>query len=306
MKKQKHNVSFVIAIYNPNLNKLKDTIESIVKQKGINSEIVICDDGSKTDYSGFLSELFFRINYCDYSYIRQKENVGTVKNVFAGVMACTSKYIKLLSPGDYMYSENIISEWLGFLKKNKADWSFGEAVYYRTENNHKFVFSGIAYPLDIKPYIKKDVKKCQWNCCVLKDLILGANTLCKKTILAEYLAEIVGKVRYAEDNIYRLMIFDGNIGVYFPKKTIFYEYGEGISTVKSTHWEKALHEDFINSNIIMKSHNSQKDPWKQRILNSFERWYFRKGYARLFNLLLLRNGFRMFYYRKYCPRKTQM
>ena len=306
MENQKHDVSFVVAIYNPDLSKLSDTLESIIKQKGIDSEIVICDDASNIDYSIFFSDFFLKYMFSNYSYIRQKENVGTVKNVLAGVMACNSDYVKLLSPGDYIYSEDVIRNWLNYIENKNADWSFGEAVYYRTENAHKTVFRGTAYPLDIKPYLDGNIKKCQWNCCVLKDLILGANTLCKNSILIKYLGEIDGKIKFAEDNIYRIMIFDGNVGIYYPEKTIYYEYGEGISTVNNVYWDNALHEDFINSNNIMKSHALDKESWKNHMLNSFDRWYFRDGIARLVNLFLLKGGIKMFFCRKYRPRKTQL
>ena len=55
------------------------------------------------------------------------------------------------------------------------------------------------------------------------DTILGAAVLAKRNIILKYLLEMEGKVKYAEDYMIRLMIFDNKIICHMDKNLIWYE-----------------------------------------------------------------------------------
>lgn len=69
----------------------------------------------------------------------------------------------------------------------------------------------------------------------------------------KYLEMIVGKVIYAEDNSYRIMMYRGEKFVYFPRNFLLYEYGEGVSTSGSAVWIKRLNHDWQVTNEIILS-----------------------------------------------------
>ena len=46
-------------------------------------------------------------------------------------------------------------------------------------------------------------------------------------------------------------MFDGIVGGYYPKNTMFYEYGTGISTRGSTIWDRRILDDWNAATKIM-------------------------------------------------------
>ena len=73
----------------------------------------------------------------------------------------------------------------------------------------------------------------------------------KKTI--EYLRLILNKVKYAEDNIYRLMIYQKEKAVWFEENVVLYEVGTGISTSENKKWKNKLEMDWVATNCILMS-----------------------------------------------------
>lgn len=71
-----------------------------------------------------------------------------------------------------------------------------------------------------------------------RNIVLGAAIIAQKQVMLKYLQRIVGKVKYAEDNIWRLMMFDGIVGCYFPYPAVLYETGTGVSTLGSNVWKR--------------------------------------------------------------------
>ena len=96
------------------------------------------------------------------------------------------------------------------------------------------------------PYIREDFVKARWNYVVLDDVALGAAILGKTSLQMRYAKDLLSaEIRYAEDYMYRLMMFDGVSGSYFRSTTVFYEYGTGVSSGKSKAWKKKLFHEYI-------------------------------------------------------------
>lgn len=77
--------------------------------------------------------------------------------------------------------------------------------------------------------------------------------LVKRAIAYSYLEFIVGKVIYAEDNIYRLMLYKNKSTSWFSFNPVLYEFGNGISTNESDVWSKRIHSDWNAANDILRS-----------------------------------------------------
>lgn len=240
------DVSVIVCTYNPDYEKLFKTVKSILYQKYINFEIIIADDGSQDNYFNKIENLFDEINYLDYQLIGDGNNRGTVKNIYNAIKKANGKYIKLISPGDYLYKEDILSRWIKFMNEQKAKISFGNAVYYSDINGKYEIIQRPNAPRFLmiyhNHYIYKKMIKYHYILC--QDLILGASTLMDKHIGIKYLREIIGKVRYAEDNIYSLMVVDGIKIFHYPDVVIWYEYGTGISTNKEESWKKIIRSEY--------------------------------------------------------------
>ena len=100
-------ISIIVCSYKPDFNKLKRTLLSIFRQKEVDVEVVLADDGSiGYDFSDVKNWIKERIplNF-EVKYSLLEKNVGTIKNVLAALDLVTSKYVKLISPGDYLNTE---------------------------------------------------------------------------------------------------------------------------------------------------------------------------------------------------------
>lgn len=246
----KFDVSVVIATYNPIWEKLKKTVNSILFQKNISYELIICDDGSKENYFDRLEKMLD--GKCHYKLIPSFSNVGTCKNVYNGLKKSLGRYVKLISPGDYLYDEFCLNNWIDYMKKNNFSVSFGNAVYYNTENDNMNIVCIKNNPQNPYMYKKNSLIFSQKeDYLVTENLILGAAILLERDLFCDYLIKIIGKVVYAEDNIFRLMIFNNIKIIYYPNKVLWYEYGSGISTNGNSIWNEKIKNDYNEATKIM-------------------------------------------------------
>ena len=93
------------------------------------------------------------------------------------------------------------------------------------------------------------------NYLILNDAILGACLLSERTITVKYMLEISEKCKYAEDMIYRLMISRNELIEYFPRKVIWYEFGEGISSSKNDKWKRIIEDERKHCNEMILKNN---------------------------------------------------
>ena len=254
------DVSVVVACYCPVWEKLKSTLESILFQKNVSFEIIIVDDSSEIDYFDKIQELFADNNFLAYQLIKQTVNRGTVKNIIAGVEIAQGRFVKLISPGDYLYQENSLIKFVQFCNVNQVNAVFGRGIYYIKEGSRIIVRNNISTPRYPEGYsLPYQLDSARLQYLVQDDLALGAATFVERTLLYHYLNEIVNKVIYAEDNAYRLMVAEGIPFVYVPEFLVWYEMGTGISTGTNKAWFKKLHQDWNNTDhIILKRLNLSK------------------------------------------------
>ena len=267
-KKEKCEVSIVVVTYNSNLSKLEATLNSICLQKNIRFEIIISDDGSAINYVNESIQFLEEKEFFDYIGIINEKNIGTVNNCYNAIRIANGKYVKLISPGDELCSD-ILRDWIDFIEENHKYWSFGDAFYYNAEQEmNKKIISCPCNPQIINCYNSNKEKLCRWNYLVFGDLVLGATIICQREIMIKYLSMISDKVVYAEDDIYRIMMFENIIPCYYPQEVIFYEYGTGISNCGNKIWEERLHKDWVATDEIMFG-NKQFDIFQKKIYKAY-------------------------------------
>lgn len=84
-----------------------------------------------------------------------------------------------------------------------------------------------------------------------------------------YVSRIVNQIVYAEDNIWRMMMFDGIVGGYFPCNAVLYEYGTGISTGGNNIWTKRIKKDWDKANELM-IQNKKLDNFQKAVVNAWK------------------------------------
>lgn len=128
-------VTVLLLTYNPNLNKLLTTLHSILLQKNVNIQIVISDDGSKESHMSEAEHYLKKQEFHNYRILLRKQNGGMVAGTYDALKLCKGKWLKMISPGDYLYGENSLRNWIDFMERNKLGVSYADAIYYRWHNN---------------------------------------------------------------------------------------------------------------------------------------------------------------------------
>lgn len=249
--KDTYEITVLVCSYNPKISTLFFTLDSILNQKDIELEIIIADDGSKNNLASEIEQFFKNKKFKNWKMVCNKSNRGTVHNLYSGLLVASGEYIKIISPGDAIYGENTLRKWLDFTVNNNYIWTFSDAFHYYGNIKNMKIISVNAHPNNITPYLNRDERTCIWNYVVWDDIALGATILCKKDIQIFYTKKILDKVIYAEDNMWRIMMFDGIVGGYYPHNTMFYEYGTGISTNGSSIWNQRIMLDWNAATNIM-------------------------------------------------------
>ena len=264
MNAETPEISVIMATYHPVWDKCLFTLESIIAQKNVDLELVITDDGSKENLFEKFASYLNEKGFTNYRLVSHEENQGTVKNYYDGISAAKGKYIKLISPGDALYSETTLEQWLSFLKKSGSVWSFAEATYYTTtEDNRRELLNVPVAPRLINCYLKGKHDQCRWNYVVLEDMPLGAAILCEREKLLEYIGNIVGLVKFAEDTSLSTMMYDGILPAYYSKSVVFYEFGIGVSTGNSK-WRARFLEDMRNFETFL-INRENKDAFQKKM-----------------------------------------
>lgn len=269
----KYKISVIVAMYNPIPEKLWLTLNSIIYQEKINLEIVIADDGSKNNLLNDIKEYMRKNDFSNYKLVFHKHNQGTVLNCYDGVNQASGDYIKLISPGDFFTSKDVLYQWVNHMVNSNLGWSFGEAVYYINDGRNYRTVSRKTHPQNTDPYVKHNEGKCRWNYLIHGDIALGAATISTRDLSLQYFQRIINKVKYAEDNIYRIMMFDGVMADYYPNNVIFYECNTGVSTSGDSKWGRLLHDDWVATNKIMMSNTYSGDAVQAKIKKQMMKSY---------------------------------
>lgn len=249
---EEFDISIFIATYNSEWEKVERAIYSALLQKGIRFEIIVCDDGSKENHFREIEDIFERWGFKNYKLLGAAKNEGTCKNVYKAVKNSRGKYIRGLTPGDYYNREDVLKRWYEWCEERKSLISFGRAIYYCEQQGKLEVLKITNNPRNLWIYRYTFPLEMQIAAYLYHgDLICGVDFMINRELMYEYLSEIADSVQYAEDNIYRLMMFDGVEFDYYPENVCFYEYGTGISTSKNEKWGKLLRKDINSTNAIL-------------------------------------------------------
>ena len=289
--------SVLVLTYNPDPEKLLWTIDSIIKQQGVDFEIVIADDGSKKKDFQSLRKYFDSKDFKSYTIVENKVNQGTVKNYYSGLLKCRGKYIKAISPGDMFVNEHMLRKLIDCLEKQKLDFVFTDVISYRKVAGKISPVKTKAHPNNKKAYWNGTLNDRRWQYLVLEDIAVGAAMLSKREITKKYIEEILGKVIYAEDNIWRIMFFDGVPGNCAPFESVYYEYGDGVSSTTESKWERLLTDDWNAATKIMLERKTD-DPFQKKLKRNLKIVYGDNDLRKMFVKGFLANKLRSKEYTK--------
>lgn len=258
------DVSVLVAVYNSDVKRLLQTLYSVLIQKDIGLEIVIADDGSADNHMSEIVEFFEKFGFTGYSLVLSPDNNGTVRNLINGMRCCSGRYVKAISPGDYLYDPLTLKEWVAFMDGSGAVFGSGRYLEYNPfkEGINEIISSAVPgrKPYLIDAYLNGiDRKKINYNYLLLDDFFMGAAILVKREVFDRYLKLIEGKVRYAEDSVFRMMISDGLYPAFMDRMLMWYSFGDGVSTRKNIKWYNIILHDHYKAGIVIRDRLNKSD-----------------------------------------------
>jgi len=236
-------IAILLVTYNPDWDKYRRTLYSIIIQKNVEVSLIIADDGSENDFFDLAEAYLNENNFQNYRYVKNQQNIGTVRNILSALTFVKAKYVKLISPGDYFYSENVLNEMIVFLENNPCSACFGDLYSYNSE----FEIKKVRKPINITPYENLNIKKQKYSFFRLGDLIIGASLVYNTDRLFFWLSELCSRIKYTEDNTtIACMLANDEIIRHIPLRNsvfVWYEIGTGISTNADYKWKRIINSE---------------------------------------------------------------
>ncbi len=237
-------VSVIVITYEPDTNKLVATLNSVVHQKDITFEIILSDDGSKNididkvehTVKGFVPEKI------PIQFVKNTPNMGTVLNLYSACQHVSGEYIKIISPGDLLYDENVLHDFYVYAKSHPENsFFFGRPAYY--SNNGSIETYDKSIPL--YPEIFNSTNQMIQNLALIHGHgPVGASYFHKTDAYKKYIALIANHVKFTEDYTTSILyLLDGGKLSLVDRKVVWYEYGIGISTSNADKWKKIYEDD---------------------------------------------------------------
>ena len=260
----KVEVSVVVLTYKPDWNKLRSTLKSIVMQKEVSFEIIVTDDGSERDYCEEIKNYMADAGFNRCVYNKNEKNVGTIKNYLSGIKRAKGQYIYGISPGDMLYGDMCLRKMVDFCVEKEARICFGNALYYKNDENGFKVFKGINHPKRPLFYREKMpffIMKSMFFC---NENILGASYMWKKECVLECFEKISHSALYMEDKCGTAVAIMKGIRIFhFDENVLWYETGTGVSALGNTEWNLKIQKDYTNTIYSLK-----KEYKRERILDA--------------------------------------
>lgn len=223
-------LTIVILQYRPDAGALRRTLASLAMQDTRNFAVVLGDDGSAEDYFAESCAYLTAHGITDVQTAKLDPNGGTVKNAQNAVRMAGTKWVLMLSPGDFLYDETTLSWWLERLQADAPRAAFGKQAYF-APGGAPHPVPGES-PFDRTPYdpVRYDARIIRRNVLLYDDGISGAGVVYERELFLAALDKMAGHVRLAEDFALRLFAVQGVRITRYDRVTVWYEYGGGVST----------------------------------------------------------------------------
>ena len=191
--------------------------------------VVLGDDGSAQDYFAESRAYLAAHGITDVQTTKLQPNGGTVKNARNAVRAAATRWVLMLSPGDFLYDSETLRWWLGRLQADEPRVAFGRQAYFTPDPPQP---TAGETPFDRTPYdpAHYDAKAIRRNLLLYDDGISGAGLVYERTLFLSALDKMADHVRLAEDFSLRLFAVQGVRITRYDRLTVWYEYGGGVST----------------------------------------------------------------------------
>ena len=259
------DISVCVLTYRPDYEKLFITLTSIIRQQGCSYEIIIADDGTPDFRQDEIAAWMSEHDVQDYCIVCSVANKGTVHNAMSAYSVATGKYVKAISPGDYLYCDTVLAEMLHFMKNERYRIAFGRSCYYSKDDRYYHIFDRMQ-PFQIRPYQERDFSAIKEAYLVCQDYANGAAFMGERDLVIAYTEIILGRVVYAEDSVYAIMIVDDIPLGFWNHNFIWYECKTGLTNTQSLDWKERIRADNLETlALVVERHAEFTDLYRWHI-----------------------------------------
>ncbi len=223
-------LTIVILQYRPDVGALRRTLASLAMQDTRDFAVVLGDDGSAEDYFAESRAYLAAHGITDVQTTKLTPNGGTVKNAQNAVRTAATKWVLMLSPGDFLYDETTVSWWLARLQADAPRVAFGKQAYFAPGDAPHPVPGQTPFDRDAYDPANYNAKAIRRNVLLYDDGICGTGVVYERELFLSALDKMAGHVRLAEDFALRLFAVQGVRITRYDRVTVWYEYGGGVST----------------------------------------------------------------------------
>ena len=234
--------SVLLLNYNASEEQMERTILSVINQKNVDFEIIVCDDCSRDNHFDYIEALFKEYEFKNYTLLPAEKNVGTVRNILRGLEIAKGKYAKPLGMGDLLYNDKTLKTVYDFMSKNNLQSCFGLIDSYVMKDGEKYPAEHKS-PFDIEAYRRQDKKRLIKNIVIAEDWVSGVCIFGTVSYYKYYIGMLKDKVIYCEDWATGLAIIDDEFLQLLDEYVVVYEMGTGVSTDRQKAWRAKLLED---------------------------------------------------------------
>lgn len=237
-------VSFIIPVYNTNYKVLRRCINSILKIKNIEYEILLIDDGSQSAFSNKYKEI--KCNNIKY-YYQINKGVSAARN--NGIKKSQGKYICFVDSDDIILAESINTD----LFKNEYDIIVYDLKYVVKNNESiKKEIVGESGTINVNSVIK----------CFLESRSFHSpcSKFYKKSTILDNDIFFNSRLIQSEDAIFNLDLLNINPSIYYYNKPLaVYYFDYNTSNIR---WENNTKKMFDNLSYYYKR--------KMNLCNNFD------------------------------------
>jgi glycosyltransferase involved in cell wall biosynthesis len=221
-------ISVVVCCYNSNLLKIEATIKSIVRQKNVDFEIIIADDGSEDNHCSQIHSFLMSFSGLHFFEIYSEKNQGTIKNLLNSLPFCNGEIIKPIGPGDFLYDETcLLKASLVFAKNSDVGIVYGKTASF--DNDGRILRR--SPPTDKFSFFSKKI--FVRNVGIYHDNLCGASLFYRKTVFLSSLLFLSDFALLTEDLSLPLLVLNGGKVASMKGYSVWYESGTGVTGARA-------------------------------------------------------------------------
>lgn len=254
-------ISIIVVSYNSEKTIL-ETLRSIEEQTYKNIEVIICDDFSKDKTVEICKKWKEKIEekIKNIQILTSPRNEGIAKNINKGLKIVKGEWIKVIAADDILL-DTCIEDNLNFVKQNsKIKICFSKTKTFNLILKNE----GQEYPNIVNEKYMFLSAEEQYRRLKGGNFLPAPSSFINKEVFQKY-GLFDERISMIEDYPYWLKLTSkGEKLYYFPKITVFYRIGEGISTSNT---------QIINNNFFI-SYKKIYQYYLKENINIFLRWHY--------------------------------